>query len=40
MGKTIGDRIPAIFKMKPKIKRKGLSLTRLGKIFRLKKYGT
>jgi hypothetical protein len=31
-------RIPPIFKRKPRIKRKGLSLTTLGKIFKIKKY--
>ena len=37
--KTIGDRIAPIMKMKGKIKRTGLSLIRLGKIFKMKKYG-
>ncbi len=35
--KTIGDRVAAIMKRKPKIKR-NLALTRLGKIFKMKKY--
>jgi len=37
MGKTIGDKIPEIRNRKPKIKRR-LTLTRLGRIFRIKKY--
>lgn len=33
--KTIGDRIPKIYKSKSKIKRTGLVLTRLGKVFKI-----
>lgn len=36
--KTIAERIPRIYNMKSKIKRTGLSLTKIGRMFKVKKH--
>lgn len=38
--KTIGDRIPKIRMSKPTIKRNGLVMTTIGKMWKVKKNGT
>lgn len=35
--KTIGDRVGRVINSKPKIKREGLSLTKIGRMFKVKK---